>query len=267
MRRGSIDWTCSFHERCTHSVASMVSNLDYERCLEQSPGEFSSCFNFVPFLDEYVNLTNPNQLITACFCRGIQDWPRTPWTCSIEFQWEFRWKYSVSVPFVEGLLFSYLNGIGKLTKMVGAIQTWKRNKRSSAFSDSIRSLPTRVSIGRFNWWVIPHRHQNSPEIIGLCYDQRPTMKAFVKAGFCLAIAPITVGYMVKMNQQLTTVESVYIDLKLHILSTFQHLLQPWFKNMLIIMAILMLRMYNHILYIFFIFDYNDTHISVYYIYM
>ena len=94
------------------------------------------------------------------------------------------------------------------------------------FSDSIRSLPTRVSIGRFDWWVTPHRHQNSPEIMGLWYDQRPTMKAFVKAACCLAIAPMTVGYMVKMNLQLTTVESVYIDLKLHILPTFQNLLQP-----------------------------------------
>ena len=158
--------------------------------------------------------------------------------------------------------------------MVGAIQTSKRNKRSSAFSDSIRSLPTRVSIGRFDWWVTPHRHQNFPEIISWDYG---TMKAFVKAAFCLAIAPITVGYMVKMNLQLTTVEWVYIDLKLHILSTFQNLLQPWFKNMLIIMAILMLRMCIYIyelftiyIYIYLylcIFDYNDTHISVYYIYI
>ena len=61
-------------------------------------------------------------------------------------QWESRWKYSVSVPFVEGLLFSYLNAFGKLTKMVGAIQTWKRNKRSSMWVLGFYQVITNTSI-------------------------------------------------------------------------------------------------------------------------
>jgi hypothetical protein len=198
----------------------------------------------VLFLDEYVNLSNPNQLTTAFFCRGIEDWPWTPWTCSIESSGNPGESIRSRSRLLRDCCFLIWMHLVSLRKWLVQYKLGKETKDLRCeFSDSIRSLPTRVSIGRFDWWVTPHRHQNSPEIMGLWYDQRPTMKAFVKAAFCLAIAPMTVGYMVKMNLQLTTVESVYIDLKLHILPTFQNLLQPWFKNMLIIMAILMLRMY------------------------
>ena len=52
-----------------------------------------------------------------------------------------------------------------------------------AFSDSIRSLPTRVSIGRFDWWVTPHRHQNSPEIMGIMVRSKTHNEGFRQGSF------------------------------------------------------------------------------------